>query len=38
MVLMLNLIIAILSETFARLASQRLGLYYDGLIASLPAY
>ena len=38
MILMLNLVIAILSETYARLASQRLGLYYDGLIASLPAY
>jgi hypothetical protein len=38
MVLMLNLVIAILSETYARLASQKLGLYYDGLIASLSAY
>lgn len=38
MVLMLNLVIAILSETYARLASQKLGLYYDGIIASIPAY
>ena len=36
MILMLNLVIAILMETYARLAPQRLGLYYDGLIASLP--
>lgn len=38
MILMFNLVIAILNETYARLASQKLGLYYDGLIASLPAY
>ena len=38
MILMLNLVIAILSETYARLAPQRLGLYYDGLIASMPGY
>jgi hypothetical protein len=37
MVLMLNLVIAILSETYSRLSPQRLGLYYDSLIASLPA-
>jgi hypothetical protein len=37
MVLMLNLVIAILSETYARLSPQRLGLYYDSLIATLPA-
>jgi len=34
---MLNLVIAILSETYARLSPQRLGLYYDSLIATLPA-
>lgn len=38
MILMLNLVIAILSETYARLAPQRLGLFYDGLIASMPGY
>jgi hypothetical protein len=38
MILMLNLVIAILSETYARLAPQKTGLYYDGLIASLPRY
>jgi len=38
MILMLNLVIAILSETYARLAPQRTGLYYDGLIAILPRY
>jgi hypothetical protein len=38
LILMLNLVIAILSETYARLAPQRLGLYYDGLIANMPSY
>ena len=38
MILMLNLVIAILSETYARLAPQKTGLYYDGLIASMPRY
>jgi hypothetical protein len=38
MILMLNLVIAILSETYSRLAPDRLGLYYDGLIASMPGY
>ena len=38
MILMLNLVIAILSETYARLAPQSLGLFYDGLIANMPAY
>jgi hypothetical protein len=38
MILMLNLVIAILSETYGRLAPDRLGLYYDGLIASMPGY
>jgi hypothetical protein len=37
MILMLNMVIAIFSETYARLAPQRRGLYYDGLIASMPA-
>jgi hypothetical protein len=38
MILFLNLTIAILSETYNRLTTNRLGLYYDGLIAFLPAY
>jgi hypothetical protein len=38
MIIFLNLTIAILSETYNRMTTTRLGLYYDGLIASLPAY
>lgn len=38
MVLFVNLVIAILSDTFARLSTQRLGLYYDGVIEVIPAY
>lgn len=37
MLLMLNVVISILSETYSRLSPQKLGLYYDSLIASLPA-
>lgn len=37
MILMLNLVIAILSETYNRLARLKLGLYYDGLIATIPS-
>ena len=38
MVLMINLVIAILSETYTRLSEQKLGLYYDGVIEVIPAY
>jgi hypothetical protein len=38
MIIFLNLTIAILSETYNRMTTTRLGLYYDGLIAFLPAY
>jgi hypothetical protein len=38
MVMFVNLMIAILSETYQRLSSQRLGLYYDGVIEVIPAY
>jgi hypothetical protein len=38
MVLLVNLIIAILSETYQRLSIQKLGLYYDGVIEVIPAY
>ena len=38
MILMLNLVIAILSEKYNKLSPAKLGLYYDGLIASIPAY
>jgi hypothetical protein len=37
MIVMFNLVIAILSEVYARLAPLELGLYYDNLISSLPA-
>ena len=38
MVLLVNLVIAILSETYTRLSEQKLGLYYDGVIEVIPAY
>ena len=38
MVLLINLVIAILSETYTRLSDQKLGLYYDGVIEVIPAY
>lgn len=38
MVMLVNLVIAVLSETFYRLNIQRLGLYYDGVIEVIPAY
>ena len=38
MVLLVNLVIAILSETYTRLSNQKLGLYYDGVIEVIPAY
>jgi hypothetical protein len=37
MMVLLNLVIAILSEKYIRLAPLDLGLYYDNLISSLPA-
>jgi hypothetical protein len=38
LVLLVNLVIAILSETYTRLSTKKLGLYYDGLIAAIPIY
>ena len=38
MILFFNLIIAILSEKYNILSPVRLGLYYDGLISSMPGY
>jgi len=38
LVLMLNMVIAILMETYSRMAPLRRGLYYDTLTAQLPAY
>lgn len=35
---MVNLVIAVLSETYSRLNKQKLGLYYDGVIEVIPAY
>jgi hypothetical protein len=37
MILMFNLIIAQLSEKYAILSPARLGLYYDGLISTMPS-
>lgn len=38
LVLLINLVIAILFETFERFDAQKLGLYYDGVIEVIPAY
>ena len=38
LILLLNLVIAILSETYVRFADKSLGLYYDGVIEAIPAY
>jgi hypothetical protein len=38
MIMFVNLMIAILSETYQRLSIQKLGLYYDGVIEVIPAY
>ena len=35
---MINFIIAILADTYAKLSNQSLGLYYDGLISRIPIY
>ena len=37
-VIMLNFVIAILSDTYAQLSSQSLGLFYDMVIAKVPFY
>jgi len=37
-IVLLNFIIAILADTYAKLSSQSLGLYYDGIIARIPVY
>ena len=38
LVIMLNFIIAILADTYSNLSQNRLGLYYDGIIARIPIY
>lgn len=38
MILLLNLVIAILSETYSSYSKLSLGLYYDGVIEAIPAY
>ena len=38
MIIFVNLVIAVLSETYLRLASQKLGLFYDGVIEVIHAY
>lgn len=37
-ILMLNFVIAMLADTYSKLTSQSLGLYYDGVIARIPVY
>jgi len=37
-ILLLNFVIAMLADTYAKLSSQSLGLYYDGVIARIPVY
>lgn len=37
-IVLLNFIIAILADTYGKLSSQSLGLYYDGIIARIPVY
>ena len=37
-VVLLNFIIAILADTYSKLSSQSLGLYYDGIISRIPVY
>ena len=38
MILMLNLIIAIMSDTYGRYAREKLGLYFVGIIEAMPVY
>lgn len=38
MIMFVNLMVGIFSETYQRLAKQKLGLYYDGVIEVIPAY
>ena len=37
-IVLLNFIIAILADTYSKLSSQSLGIYYDGIIAKIPVY
>ena len=37
-VVLMNFIIAILSDTYSKLSTQSLGIYYDGIIARIPIY
>jgi len=38
LIVLVNLVIAILADTYSFLASRSLGLYYDGVISRIPAY
>jgi len=38
LVLLLNLVIAILSDTYSKFSAQSRGLFYDGMVAAIPAY
>ena len=37
-IVLLNFIIAILADTYSKLANDSLGIYYDGIIARIPIY
>ena len=37
-VILLNFVIAIMADTYSKLSSQSLGIYYDGIIARIPVY
>ena len=37
-IVLLNFIIAILTDTYAKLSTKSLGLYYDGIIQRIPVY
>lgn len=37
-IVLLNFIIAILADTYSKLMVQKLGIYYDGIIARIPVY
>ena len=37
-IVLLNFVIAILADTYSKLASESLGIYYDGIISRIPIY
>ena len=37
-IVLLNFVIAILADTYSKLAEQKLGIYYDGIISRIPIY